>query len=232
MTEVINNCSHGGVRPHNDVPQRRAYDPTKLVQAAAHGDQHAWRVLVRRYSPLIRSIAGRHRLSKTEQDDVAQRTWLLLFQYLERVREPAALGAWLATVARRECLRALAAAQREVVVDEPPFSDQADPTTLDDIAVRSERRAALHAAVDALPDHERKLMRTLLAKPAFTYDAVSTALGIPRGSIGPTRARSLQRLRRDPQLARTVGARSVVVRTLQSKRNGRTHEPVFQPTST
>jgi RNA polymerase sigma factor (sigma-70 family) len=199
-------CAGGENREHgcNRLPRHRGHDVTNLVRAAASGDQHAWSALIRRYSATIRAVARRNGLSKADQDDVAQRTWLRLFQHIEHVRQPAALGAWLATVARRECLRTLAASQREVLVDEPVSADQDDLTALETV-VRSERRAALHAAVDSLPGHERELMRTLLAKPAFSYDELSAALGIPRGSIGPTRGRSLARLRRDPHLARAIG---------------------------
>jgi RNA polymerase sigma factor (sigma-70 family) len=196
----------GEEREYNCSSLRRhpGRDAATLLRAAASGDQGAWRVLVRRYSPTIRAVARCHRLSKPDQDDIAQRTWLRLFQHIESVREPVALGAWLATVARRECLRTLAASQHEVLVDEP-VSDHADSTALDEAVELSERRAALHAAVAALPGHQRVLMQTLLAKPAFTYDEVSAALGIPLGRIGPTRGRSIARLRRDPTLARAIG---------------------------
>lgn len=194
--EREHNCSS---RPRHS----RGRDVTTLVRAAASGDQDAWSLLVRRYGATIRAVAWRHRLSEPDQDDIAQRTWLRLFQHIERVREPVALRAWLASVARRECLRALAGSQREVLVA-GPVSDHADATALDEAVEQSERRAALHAAVAVLPDHERVLMQTLLAEPAFSYEDVSAALGIPLGSIGPTRGRSIARLRRDPTLARAV----------------------------
>lgn len=200
-------AGRGEQSDHNpsNLPRRRAHDTATLARAAAHGDQPAWSILVRRYSATIRAVARRHRLSKADQDDVAQRTWLVCFQQIEHVREPAALAAWLTTIARHESVRALAASQREILTEEPISADHTDSTSLDETVTLNERRAALHTAVDALPAHERELIRTLLARPACTYDEISTALGIPRGSIGPTRGRSLARLRRDAHLGRAIG---------------------------
>jgi RNA polymerase sigma factor (sigma-70 family) len=198
-----------GQRKHNlgrHMP-RGGDDVTMLLTAAARGDQRAWSLLVRRYSPTIWAVGRRYRLNAADQEDVAQRTWLSLLQHIERVREPTALGSWLATVASRECLQVLAASQRECLVEEPLPPDHVDDSpTLDDVAAESENRAALHAALNLLPCHQREIMRALLAKPGSSYDELSATLGIPRGSIGPTRARCITRLRRDPHLTRAIGA--------------------------
>jgi RNA polymerase sigma factor (sigma-70 family) len=184
----------------------RGDDVTALVPAAARGEQRAWALLVRRFSAAIRAEARRHRLNEADQEDVVQRTWLRLVEHIETVTEPAALGGWLATTARRECVRVLAASRRELPVDEPPIAEKSDPATVEDAVAESERRAALHGALDGLPARQRKLMRMLLSNPALSFDEVSAALGMPRGSLGPTHARSLARLRRDPHLAKVVGA--------------------------
>ena len=88
-------------------------DPTvsELVARAKDGDKQAWDALVERYAPLIWSICRRHRLSRADADDVAQSVWVRLVDQLDRVRDPAALPGWLATTARRECLRVLCATQ-------------------------------------------------------------------------------------------------------------------------
>lgn len=185
-------------------PRLRHDELAALVAAAARGDQRAWSLVVRHQSPMIRAIARRHRLGAPDQDDVVQRTWLTFFQHVEQLKDPTALTGWLATTARRECLRILARTQREVLVDEPPRVDDRDPTPIDEAVAQSERRVALHTALNSLPCHQRRLMRTLLAKPDASYDQLSVALGIPRGSIGPTRKRCIARLRRDPHLARVV----------------------------
>ena len=78
-----------------------------LVTRARHGDKRAWDVLIIRYAPLVWSICRRHRLGDADAQDVGQCGWLRLVDQLDRIRDPAALPGWLATVTRRECLRVL-----------------------------------------------------------------------------------------------------------------------------
>lgn len=107
-------------RRHPSVVRRhRGDDPHALVSGAVRGDQRAWDLLVARYGATIRAVARRHRLSAADQEEVAQRTWLRLVQHVRSIKEPAALGGWLATTARNESIRVLSASRREVPVDEP-----------------------------------------------------------------------------------------------------------------
>jgi DNA-directed RNA polymerase specialized sigma24 family protein len=106
----------------------------------------------------------------------------------------------------------LAASRREVPVDEPPNADEADPSSIEDAASAAERRDALQRALAALPARQRTLMRFLLTAPASSYDEVSVALGMPRGSIGPTYGRSVARLRCDPHLASALGTHPIHAR--------------------
>jgi len=177
----------------------------RLLQAARAGEPSAWRALVARFDPFVRAIARRHHLQPAEQEDVAQRVWMRLLRHADGIREAAALPAWLKIVARNESLRALHD-RREVPLDGWDVDEAADPQDVEEEAVAAERRRALHRAIDELPDSQRELMRLLATDPAPTYDEVSGALGIPKGSIGPTRQRCLDRLRRDPHLARAVDA--------------------------
>ncbi|HZG95557.1 MAG TPA: sigma-70 family RNA polymerase sigma factor, partial [Mycobacteriales bacterium] len=80
---------------------------TELVRAAADGDQRAWNALVDRFSRLVWAVARQHRLSEADAGDVAQATWLRLVENLASLREPEAVGGWLATTARREALRVI-----------------------------------------------------------------------------------------------------------------------------
>jgi RNA polymerase sigma factor (sigma-70 family) len=210
MSRQIERISCGTARQQRQTspsrPRHRGDDVAALVPAAARGEQRAWDLLVARYGATIRAVARRYRLSETDQDEVAQRTWLRLVEHIAQVREPAALGGWLATTARRECLSVLAASRREVVVNETPSREQADPIATEDLASEEERRQALQRALDRLPARQRRLMHTLVAEPALSFADLSAALNMPRGSIGPTYGRSLTRLRRDRHLARIVGA--------------------------
>src|ERR1700675_2359018 len=91
----------------------------ELVRAAAHGDQAAWATIVDRFQGLVWATSRAHRLSHADAADVAQTTWLRVVEHLDRIREPEALGGWVATTARRECLRHIRLHGREVPSDEP-----------------------------------------------------------------------------------------------------------------
>jgi RNA polymerase sigma factor (sigma-70 family) len=172
----------------------------RLVHAAAAGDQNAWEALVTCFNPMIRSIARRHRLSASDQDDVMQRTWLALVRYIRRVSAPEALPAWLATTARNESLGVLRASLREIPVDEVrPASDGSDHV-LEEVLSES-RCSVLREAVARIGGREGAMLEMLLDQDGPSYAEISAKLGMPVGSIGPTRARSLMRLRRDPQIA-------------------------------
>ena len=175
-----------------------------LVAAAAGGDQKAWETIVARFDRTIRAIARRHRLAETDQDEVVQRVWIRLIRHIDAIRNPAALSGWLATAARNESLRLITSC-RDIPVAVLPISATEDDAGPEDEAIAAERCAALHQALDRLPDRQRTLMRMLVAEPARDYDQLSAALDMRKGSIGPTRQRSLARLAHDPQLARVVG---------------------------
>jgi RNA polymerase sigma factor (sigma-70 family) len=177
-----------------------------LVAAAADGDAAAWRQLVHRFSGLIWSIARAHRLSDADAADVTQTTWLRLAEHIGKLNAPDRVGAWLATAARRECLQHIKAAHRVVISEDMavfetvPVDD--NPTEGEVLAAESDREDARRAkvlwqAVGRLPDRCRELIRVLMASPPPSYAEVAAALGLPVGSIGPTRARCLQRLRDD-----------------------------------
>jgi len=131
---------------------------------------------------------------------VSQSTWLRLVEHLDRLKDPARVGAWLATTARRECLRTLRGAGRQIPFgDDLPEPDDECPAVDADL-LRDERDAELWEAFGRLPRRDQSLLRMLVAEPAPSYREVSCSLGIPIGSIGPTRARSLERLQREREL--------------------------------
>ena len=124
-------------------------------------------------------------------------------QFLEhgsKLREPAAVSGWLATTARRYCLRLLQSHVRELLTEDPPASETGHDGRLDADILAAERRAALDASLARLTDRQRDLMTLLLDEPELSYETVGRRLGLPVGSIGPTRARLLSRLRHDGRL--------------------------------
>ncbi len=176
-------------------------DPSvvSLVSRVGDGDQDAWNELIERYAPLVWSICARSQLSREDIDDAAQSVWLLLVENIGRLREPAALPGWLATTTRRECLRILGAAQRREQREEHVPPGLADTTEQEIIA--AERNAALRAAFAEMQRGCRELLAMLMSDPLRSYAEISATLGIPVGSIGPTRARCLDQLRRSRHLS-------------------------------
>ena len=176
---------------------------TDLVRAAADGDEDAWSRLVTRFLPLVKSVIRAFGLSGQDGQDVAQIVWLRLVEHLGDLREPRALAGWIRTTTRNECIHVLKSLRRTVPVGvEVEFSAVAlEGHELGEDLLSAERHQALLAALAELPEHQRNLMVLLAADPPLSYAEISRRLGIPIGSIGPTRARALSRLRHSPAVA-------------------------------
>ncbi|MEU2614276.1 sigma-70 family RNA polymerase sigma factor [Micromonospora sp. NPDC007271] len=182
---------------------------TSLVTAAAGGDESAWAELVRRYTPLVYSVIRSYDLSRADAADVNQTVWLRLVEHLGRVRDPQALAAWLSTTTRRECQRLSRLGRRTQPFD--PYDDAlgayhdlaraADAAAPDEELLRAERRQALREGFAQLPPRCQELLSLLTADPPASYREIAERLGVPIGSIGPTQARCLRRLRECPALA-------------------------------
>lgn len=174
-----------------------------LVHRAAAGESAAWEALVSRYTSLLWSVARAHRLDDATAGDVVQTCWLRLVEQLGRISDPDRVGAWLATTARRECLRLIRRSAREHATNDADL-DRVDlaAAPVDAGLLLAERDAALWRAMDALGERCRQLLRILMADPPPSYDEVSAALDMPIGSIGPTRMRCLAKLR---ELAAAAG---------------------------
>lgn len=176
---------------------------TALVAAALAGDERAWAEIVRRHAALVLARIHQFRLTPQQAEDVAQTVWLNLCEHLGSLREPEALPGWISTTTRHECLRVTAAARRTILVDPATDLDLAVEDDEDGLALellRDERHRALRAGLAELPEHQRRLLLLLSTDPPPTYLEVSEQLGIPMGSIGPTRQRGLERLRRTQAL--------------------------------
>jgi len=167
-----------------------------LLARMADGDQLAWKQLIDRYDGLIRSVAASFRLQATDMHDVAQTTWLRLFQHGHAVRDPERLGGWLRITATRVSLAILHQASRQELtsaVDETPDTSVGPEAS----AVDSAGAGALWAAVAELPPRQQRLLHALFREGLDSYDDIAAKCAMPIGSIGPTRARALSRLRRN-----------------------------------
>jgi RNA polymerase sigma factor (sigma-70 family) len=168
-----------------------------LVAAARQGDADAWNALVEEFLPLVHGVVRRFSLSAADAADVNQTVWLRLVEHLEDLRDPRALPGWLATTAHREALRLAQASRRTTSVDPqgPALDTEPDETDVAELLLRDEVRRVVRAGLAELPVQRRRLLELLMADPPVPYDEISRTLGIPVGSIGPTRARSLKQLR-------------------------------------
>lgn len=187
---------------HNDLREsaahpRAAAPDAHIVVAAARGDEASWQRLVDRYSSLLWAVTRAHHLSGNDAADVVQTTWLRLIEHLPNIKNPDGIGAWLATTARRECLRSLRRAARCHPSDELDVLVDDEVAAADVRLLRDERDAALWNAFKRLPRRDQALLRMLTADPTPTYERTAAALGVAIGSIGPKRGRALERLRRE-----------------------------------
>ena len=176
-----------------------APDVAGLVRLAAEGDLQAWERLVDQYARLIWAITGDFKLVESDAADVAQTTWLRLLEHIDRIEYPARVGSWLAATARHECLRCVAAKKRVVLAHDDDDLDlkgaMAIEPEVDERLLADERTQTVRAALARLPMRWQRLLEMLMADPPVPYADISDELGLPVGSIGPTRGRCLDRLR-------------------------------------
>jgi RNA polymerase sigma factor (sigma-70 family) len=172
-------------------------DIAGLVRGAAAGDRRAWERLVDQYARLIWSITSEFKLIESDAADVAQTTWLRLFEHIDRIEYPARVGSWLAATARNECLRSLAARKRVVLTQDDEILTGVVVTVpeVDERILADERAQVVRDALSCLPRRWQRLLELLMADPPASYAEISDQLGLPVGSIGPTRGRCLAQLR-------------------------------------
>jgi RNA polymerase sigma factor (sigma-70 family) len=172
-------------------------DVAGLVRRAGTGDPRAWERLIDKYGRLIWSITREFKLVESDAADVFQTTWMRLIEHVDRIEHPDRVGSWLAATARNECLRCLASNKRLVLAHEDVVLDgpaEHDPE-IDAGLLAEERAEVVRAAMSHLPRRWQRLMELLMSDPPASYAEISDELGLPVGSIGPTRGRCLARLR-------------------------------------
>lgn len=166
----------------------------ELLNLAANGDRGAWDALVDRFGQMVWSVARGFRLDDALAKDVSQTVWLKLIENIDRIKDPERLPGWLATTTRREAMRVAKVRDRVVVTD---FEyDIEDPSpSLDEMFIDEEENRVVVRAFSTLDDVCRQLLRLMMIEPALSYEEISEATGRPIGSLGPTRARCLAKLK-------------------------------------
>lgn len=192
MTAVSDGSS---VAARAELPDRRAR-LASMIAAARTGDENALGHIVTELSPLLWQVARAAGLGAGDAEDVVQTVWLRLVSHLDGIRDTSALIAWLVVTARREAWHVRAAGRRQLPAEQDWFSAHPDqaPGTEDQIITGDQHRA-LWAAVGQLSPRCQELLRIVAFVSRPDYQAVAAELGMPVGSVGPTRGRCLAKLR-------------------------------------
>ena len=191
------------------VPRLPAMRPdfAELVERARGGDRGAWDEIVAGLQGIVWSTLAGFRLSEEDRKDVFAASFFRLFERLDTIREPQKLPGWMATTSRHEALSLVRARQRTEERDD--LGERASSNgPLDEQLLDEELRTAVRAAFARLSPSQQELLRLLTTEPPMSYDEIAEQLGVPRGSIGPTRQRCLDRLRTTPELQRFLGGGS------------------------
>jgi RNA polymerase sigma factor (sigma-70 family) len=168
----------------------------ELLLAARSGDRSAWEEIVLRYTGVVRSAVSEFRLQESDAADVVQNTWLRLLLHAAAIRDPGKLGGWLSTTAKREALAVIRRSRSEIATESAGDGLPAPGRSPEEVVVLAETRAAVRAAADGLSERRKLLVDALFSQSPRTYEEVSRRTGLPIGSIGPTRGRTLRELHR------------------------------------
>ena len=178
---------------------RKAWDDTRLVKECLAGNEEAWSLLIDKYKALIYSIPVKYNLPPHEAADVFQLTCMELLTRLPQLREPRALPKWVMPVTHHQCYRVKRQQQRLVSRDaEPDMPDPETPAIAETLVQQTQEEQMLREAVGSLTPQCRRLVELLFFEtPPRPYAEVAAELGLALGSIGFTRQKCIERLRRN-----------------------------------
>src|SRR5262245_44561626 len=161
------------------------------------GDAFAWEALILRYRRLIYSVPVRFGFEEADAADVFQAVCLKLLEHLHEVKDERKISGWLATTTTRQCLHMKSLKYRETPSDDNKLGEAPDPgLNLEEFRILIEQQQAVRDSVEELTGRCRSLIEMLyFDSRSPSYDDVSANIGIPVASIGPTRARCLEKLK-------------------------------------
>jgi len=168
-----------------------------LVRRCQAGDQAAWSRIVDEFRTLVHGVARNSGLGEEDRAEVFQATFLALYRSMDRIENPAALGGWLAITASRLAVRLASKQRAQETSDIEPLSEvlASEERRADEIVSLSLEGELVRQALENLGGKCSELLRMLYSEDGSSYEEVSARLGMAIGSIGPTRARCLDRLR-------------------------------------
>ena len=178
------------------TPKYKNYTDPELVALCLKGDAQAWEGLIMRYKRLIYSVPVRFGFTTADAADVFQAVCVKLLEHLHEVKDETKVSSWLITTTTRQCLHVRSLKQREGATDEE-FEEPPDPgDTLEEIRIVTEQQQIVRQAVDQLSERCRTLIEMLYFDPrSLSYDEIGGLMAMPVSSIGPTRARCLDKLK-------------------------------------
>lgn len=178
------------------VSKYKTHTDPELVSMCLQGDAQAWEALILRYRRLIYSVPVRFGFSSADAGDVFQAVCLKLIEHLHELKDETKVSAWLITTTTRQCIHVKSLKYRESGGDED-FEEPADPgENLEELRIMTEQQQTVREAVDQLTGRCRTLIEMLYFDPrSLSYEDISQMMSMPVASIGPTRARCLDKLR-------------------------------------
>jgi len=170
-------------------------DP-ELIAHCLKGDSLAWETLILRYRRLIFSIPVRFNFSAADCSDVFQAVCLRLIEHLGELKDSTKVSSWLITTTTRQCIHVRAQKHRESIAD-IEFDEPEDPGhSVETIRIQSQEQQSVREAVTQLSERCRHLLDLLYFDTKNpSYEAIAQTMKMPVASIGPTRARCLEKLR-------------------------------------
>jgi RNA polymerase sigma factor (sigma-70 family) len=182
--------------PIRDSEPDRGARIASLMNAARAGSDDALGQIVTELSPLLWQVARGSGLSRGDAEDVLQTVWLRLLSHLDGIHNSMALTSWLVVTTKREAWRVRAAGRKLLPADQDWLITLPDPEPgCEERVLIDDQRSMLWTAMGQLSPRCQELLRTVAFVPRPDYAAVAAALGMPLGSVGPTRGRCLAKLR-------------------------------------
>jgi RNA polymerase sigma factor (sigma-70 family) len=170
-------------------------DP-ELIALCLAGDAGAWESLILRYRRLIYSVPVKFNFTAADASDVFQAICLKLIEHLHELKDETKVSAWLITTTTRQCIHVRAQRMRECSSEEDFEEPAASDINVEDIQIQTQEQQNIRDAVEKLPDRCRRLLELLYFETANpSYEEIGRKMNMPVASIGPTRARCLEKLR-------------------------------------
>ena len=181
--------------PSDELSARTDSELVGMIRAGGSGRDAAWTDMLRRYTPKMYAVARSFDIDQQTAEDLVQTAWLRFLERSGQLRDESSVGPWLCMIVRNEARR-LVTRRRTIPTaegwDQRPADIQSPAAGL----VATEQAKALRSAFAKLGEDCRRLLTLVLADPPLSYDEIAVALDRPRGSLGPSRQRCLDHLRR------------------------------------